>query len=62
MDDLITEDHTIKDHKEFLGEMMQPLQSASFHLRKWLSNKTEIIDGYKQEANEIIQIEKTDSV
>ncbi len=42
--------------------MIQALNNSGFHLRKWLSNNPKIIDEYTQETNEIIQIEKTDSV
>ncbi|XP_054083397.1 uncharacterized protein LOC128920334 [Zeugodacus cucurbitae] len=62
MDDLMTGGHTIRDCKELREKLMQTLQCAGFHLRKWLSNNPEIIDEYTQEANEIIQIEETDSV
>ncbi|XP_054091719.1 uncharacterized protein LOC128923482 [Zeugodacus cucurbitae] len=62
MDDLMTGGHTIQDCKELREKLMQTLQCAGFHLRKWLSNNPEIIDEYTQVANEIIQIEETDSV
>ncbi|XP_050340313.1 uncharacterized protein LOC126766604, partial [Bactrocera neohumeralis] len=62
MDDLMTGGHTIQECKELREKLIQALQSAGFHLRKWLSNSPEIIDNLKREDNEIVQIEETDSV
>lgn len=62
MDDLMTGGHTIQECKKLRGELIQALNKAGFHLRKWLSNNPKIIDEYTQETNEIIQIEETDSV
>ncbi|KAJ8720880.1 hypothetical protein PYW08_006345 [Mythimna loreyi] len=45
MDDLLSGHHTLQEAKQLQKDLIDLLKSGGFNLRKWSSNKTELLDG-----------------